>query len=108
MRYWIAVILLLLSVGISAAQDAQTPYEIAQERIAEAEATDSMYLGLEMLALSSRTIRAFEKEERLPDLPTLSMLIQALCRDSYEAQQLLQSWEKASKNRNFKHSTTIS
>lgn len=51
MRFWIVTIMLLLTTGLLQAQE-QTPYEIALERILEAERTGATILYLAQLRLT--------------------------------------------------------
>jgi transcriptional regulator with XRE-family HTH domain len=49
----------------------------------------------DLIGLSERTVRAYETAERLPDLATLSLLMEDLCEDDFEARAVFQSWEYA-------------
>lgn len=49
-----------------------------------------------LVGVSSRTLRAYESAERIPDYATLSILIEVLCKNSFEVSALLYTWESAS------------
>lgn len=49
-----------------------------------------------LVGVSSRTLRAYESAERIPDYATLSILIEVLCKSSFEVSTLLYTWESAS------------
>jgi hypothetical protein len=51
MKYWISLLVLVCSMRLAVAQE-QTPYEIALERIAEAENTEATMLNLAGLGLT--------------------------------------------------------
>ena len=52
-----------------------------------------------LVGVSSRSIRAYETGERLPDLGTVSMIMEILCAGSFEVASMLHAWEKAAEAR---------
>lgn len=52
-----------------------------------------------LVGISDRTIRAYETGERLPDLGTLSIIMEILCHNSFEVASMLHAREKAVESR---------
>ena len=49
-----------------------------------------------LIGVSDRTLRAYETGERLPDIGTLSLLMENLCDSNFEVACMIHAWEKAS------------